>query len=702
MSRNKNNNGKYDKAALGAKKNASITESTNKVAANPAESQVPGINGHNDFLTLTALCPNTDTGFEQLSEFQAGKLVHLVMQYIDRLCEKRGSKIEQKYWKKITRKILNAPSRKQAYVIAARAGSGKSTWIYAFLLALCELYFNKDSLAEALGGVVLVLQKVESINGILDTIDYFFPGRSDEVMVALQGWSKSGKDRGYCQNQSVESFEACQKRQCPYAADCKVLTFEQKAQCSFIIGMTQARFDMLRNAPQGVEKLMHRISGLNTAVPRRFLIFDEKFEMAQTIVLDRETINRASNDLERLGRERDVVDSKIHQMQKKLSFHVMRLYEELREQTRYSIVDKEADIPFGLCTLAGKPAHQKESFRTYYESFKGYNSSFASQAVRNCLLVTQELYEGDCLFFKSRGFGILRADPQQLFYGQAQTIIFDATAGADGDYRFCTNVDWLPESPARHMDKVTFHLFEHPDLNVSHSAMRKSWKLPALATLVKEIVESFEAPAFLCTYKEFSQYLWDMLPESIQSHLEPMPNREEACLPYFGGTNGDNNFNMCANVILLGYPRLDPQTYLCRTYAACRDNGCAQEIDQVSKALQIDNSNPKDAIRRLKTVEDYQNMHLAARLEQEIYRCTLRNAECEDEIHIFMFRPPEQVLKLLYPRFKGCRVDHISELPQCVAFYKIAHGLIEASRLRIANWRTFFHNGMESQSNPVN
>ncbi len=59
---------------------------------------------------------------------------------------------------------------------------------------------------------------------------------------------------------------------------------------------------------------------------------------------------------------------------------------------------------------------------------------------------------------------------------------------------------------------------------------------------------------------------------------------------------------------------------------------------------------------------DYENRHLAARLEQEIYRCAIRNPTRDEDINIFLFAAPKQILELLIPRFEGCGVRYIKDL----------------------------------------
>ena len=166
----------------------------------------------------------------------------------------------------------------------ARAGSGKSTCITSLLLAACDLYVHGDPLGEAIGGILLVVQKVETINEIRDAVEQYFPDYSSILMSALQGWTKSGSERGFCHDPHVTSFEQCKRNRCRYALNCKVLQFGQKSGSAFIVGMTQARFSILRDAGE-FDAYLQRQTAAGT-VHRRFLIFDEKFDFAPTAELD--------------------------------------------------------------------------------------------------------------------------------------------------------------------------------------------------------------------------------------------------------------------------------------------------------------------------------------------------------------------------------------------------------------------------------
>ena len=102
--------------------------------------------------TLRYRTPATNEEFTELNTAQIHRLTHMVMKHIDKLCAERKSEVDRKYWEAITKDIFSSLFGGKPLVCPARAGAGKSTWILAFILAMCELKLNSDPLADTLGG----------------------------------------------------------------------------------------------------------------------------------------------------------------------------------------------------------------------------------------------------------------------------------------------------------------------------------------------------------------------------------------------------------------------------------------------------------------------------------------------------------------------------------------------------------------------
>lgn len=612
-------------------------------------------------------CPDPQAGVTQLAEPQIVKLTRLTMGYLRQL----QSNLDMDYWKTTTRQILSA-DRPGIQVIPARAGFEKSTWIKAFLLALGELWVTRDPLAEALGGVILVNQKVEDLNECVDTLEATFPSGTSGLVVALQSLTASGKKRGFCLNPDVGGYEDCDRLRCPYAAECPLKELETQAPYAYILGLTQARFYGMRRDGT-LDSLLLRETGAGM-VPRRFVIFDEKPELTEICGLDTKKINSASTALEKLVADNRLRDGKACNLQTGLHFQVSRRVQGLRRVTQ---IERAGCAPqdelAGFCSLAGQTDAKDEylQFRASLES----RPDLLSRELQDCLTVTDQLYQGPpVLFCKSGGFTLYAIRDGMEELQDRQILIFDATAPVDGDYQQRQDLQWMPSSPPANMGMVTFHLFRNERLNVSKNALKSPKVREAMCRLVDEITARYPGKTFLCSYQQYARFIAENLQENTRAQIKMMPDKSPDCVPYFGGTNGSNEFNDCTNVILLGYPRLEPKTYLARTYAV-QGEGFRLEMERVVEAERWKDRPWKDGLRCLPQVSEYECRHLAARLEQEIYRCALRNPDCESDIHVFLFCPPERVWELLHQRFWGCKVEEYEDLPDCVEAVRARAGI---------------------------
>lgn len=329
--------------------------------------------------------------------------------------------------------------------------------------------------------------------------------------------------------------------------------------------------------------------------------------------------------------------------------------------------DGTHDIPVGFLTLTEEEQETAEEYRMFREIIGKEPKRLMSKPLSATLKVMDHLYEGNtCLFTKTNGFCVYRHYPPQLHFGACQTLMFDATAEVDNDYRDLPNVQMLSGTPKASLRRVVFYLHTHRDLNVSKRAMGKSWKLPAFTEYIASLIENTDRSVFLCTYKKYAVELAAMLRERLtpedMSKVLLMPDRDEPTIPYFNGTNGSNAFKDAETVIILGYPRLDPSTYLSYTCSACGQEVLAAELDAIpeEKLLSKDFSGLE-----LPSVRDYVAHHLAARLEQEIYRCAQRNPGFTGEINIHLFCPAADVRSILLDRISG-EAEEDPELPGCV------------------------------------
>lgn len=408
--------------------------------------------------------------FNGLTAAQTIFVADRVMYYVRELCHQRGASVDFDYWRKITKSVLKGLTGRKPLVCPARAGSGKSTWITAFLLAACELQIKGDPLASVFT-VLLVLQEIESLNSIRDTIADFFPNAPETLVVPLQGWTTAGQQAGFCKNAQVTSFDQCPRDNCTYVASCGVLRFGQLAGQAFVLGVSQARFDLLRKG-NVLDSLLQQDENTHP----RILIFDEKFEFAPLYHLTQTTLDAASSQLERLITQRDLKDRRVFEKQRWTTAILRRPFSLLRERTCIELdemIKAMADIPYGLCSLMDADNAEKERFGRFRDYLNGSGRAFRTPALSEAVEVIDRLYRGECLFTKLGAFTILGADEPQISFGDSLTLVFDATAQVDGDYQYL-DAEMLPQSKPRHMEKLCLHVYTTADMNVSRLAMRKS------------------------------------------------------------------------------------------------------------------------------------------------------------------------------------------------------------------------------------
>ena len=596
-----------------------------------------------------------------LTEYLVGVMVSRVMEWLHRVYDDCGAvlpKPYKKYWKRFTFDFLSANDNNHAWGSAARAGSGKTMWMTAFILTLCEIAVEGGELCQTvMGGMVFVVQKIETINEMVDVIERYFPGRHD-LIGAIQSFSPSGKKRGLCMNPEAAAYDDCVPIECSYAESCPIVHSTAKGHTTLITGITQARFLRYRRSEDSMHRMMYR-TFRGVEIPRRFLFFDEKFEMAEILNLSKEGLNIFSNSFEQFSSTQNMPDNKIAALQSKLTFGFTKFFDRLRWKLRLEDANgRKRDFPFGFCTL-----REDEEAIAGFKDFciclfdLHLEKSLISEG-DECMAVMLALVKEDCLFIKTNGFRMIRISSPGLSFGRAQMLIFDATASVDGDYKYLENSVIYEKHPDQKFDNLNFHLFTHPGCNVSKTALRSPEKQAGIRKLIDEIAENSVGKIFLSSYKEQSRTLFH----------NDIPDRfcqVDGKLPYYGGTNGSNDFRDCRTVILLGWPRLKPDDFFINCFAAWGEHGFRDIIEETFEEFQ-QNGIPDDPLRQLPMLKEYEARYLTARVEQEIYRSAIRLPGCSDKIHVYLFCPPEGVWPLLRERFPGCREDIINTLPDCM------------------------------------
>lgn len=294
-----------------AKKRGGSLDFTKEIPAN-APTETPENDSHQiAWKSLKPVFPDPNKGFQPLSSHMVDRITRATMKEMKRLAQERHISLDWKYWEQITRSILGQPSSDIAIICPSPAGSGKSTWILAFLLAIKSLFSSDSELESSLIGVAVILQKVEDLNCLAEALNHECSPDAP-FMVPLQGWNTSGKKRGFCQNAGVEGYTDCPRTRCPHAAQCPILEFREKAIYAPVIGLTQERFYLLRD--DDLSPILKRKCQDMTSRSRRYILFDEKFQMAPVTALNTAQINEASTELDKIILKYDIADTRVRSL----------------------------------------------------------------------------------------------------------------------------------------------------------------------------------------------------------------------------------------------------------------------------------------------------------------------------------------------------------------------------------------------------
>lgn len=636
--------------------------------------------------------PNPNRGFQPLSNYMVEKITKQIMKRMKRLCWERDAKLDLHYWEYCTRKILSQHSTKEAIIIPAPAGSGKSTWIEAFNQTMVELFCNEPDLSDNLVGITVVLQKVEDLNRLAEVLNI---GTEEELpnMVALQALTESGKRMGFCKNQDIRSFEECNPSTCSFSNRCKILKFREQALTAPVVGLTQERFLMLRDSGN-LNSVLYRVGKDGRPYPRRYLIFDEKFQMAPTQVLDKNVIDEASKELTRLIEKKGVSDQQVRYYQQQLEYQINRPYQQLRSKLRLEMNDRMEDIQVGCCDMKDTELVDRIRYEEFRNSVLDRNKKFATKHLRIAFTVMDKLYAGEpCLFSKVNGFAIASIQPPVVQYGQCQSLIFDATAKVDQDYAALTDVQWLDRMPNRKPCRINLNVYTHPNLSVSKRAMSAPWKIPMFSRLAADLISRTTGDVFLCTYQKQAETMKDALQEQMPSddfnRVLLMESKGRTVLPYLGGTNGSNLFHNAETVIMMGFPRLNPRDYLIHTAAAYGPDCLYDAFKELMPEQLV--SKDLSGLYSLPAMQTYITHHLAARLEQEIFRCAMRKPGFNGAIGIHLFCPPQHVLELLSQRLPGnITFIYHNDPPEHAELCKIRTRQYEGGPTLLAQLELFF------------
>ncbi|MDZ5610506.1 hypothetical protein U2I54_26715, partial [Bacillus pseudomycoides] len=201
-----------------------------------------------------------------------------------------------------TAKILlgELKDRKTIPVIPAPCGFGKSTITYVFIKEVCKAL--REGLIQE--GMIIVTDKLDDLKKIHEELTKEIGYYKIEIIndkecttpftYVLEGWTEKSYEQGICKNKRMKAYKVgmCNKENCPFFDECKVLTQKTEQRFSPILLMTNARLDTFG---ENINQYKDYENRDGESVTRTMIINDEKPTMVDSMSISMQLINNIDN-----------------------------------------------------------------------------------------------------------------------------------------------------------------------------------------------------------------------------------------------------------------------------------------------------------------------------------------------------------------------------------------------------------------------
>ena len=577
----------------------------------------------------------TGGGFSRLQWQKLEKLKHRIMQRLDRLFEKRGGyhSGQQGALEQIADEILNYKVG-TATVFTLIPGGGKSTGIREIVLALLEEVRDHTFLSTVFGGGIVV---VETIAEAIGMADYFYrSGIPRDVIQVIQTPNKANLKNGGCIAGIATSYEDCPGRGCPKYEQCPIFqSLKMVTKVAFII-ITRERYQFFM---ENLDPLIYWLQDDGTAVKRDLLLIDEAPQLIDENVMNSVSLSTLSTDL---GSPR--------------KFPVNPVLEKwFNCAVKIPFLNAKTEIASREDSFGSLTREQMEEFGFRFDSLEKLHNKIVSSAKnRSAAQKFNALFAGflqskSVYYLKNRDVSIVLPRLKRVTGdNMPATFIFSGTAGLIPELAQNPEIQMLDTPLDVDYSRVTFHVQRGNDFNFTKTASFHNYNLTGAIAWAKNCLSGTLAQhdkVFVMTYKDHAPEVWDALKEEFSERIIPYQERDGQKpfrVPYFGGTNGSNNYLKCTGVIALGFNRFPPDSYLSRAVAMA---GVSEEWRKLLDGIQSEEQ----------LIDRMQSTMLAQEVIQFIFRSDLRNHGSTQRIDVCLLHPPLEVLKLLASTFPGCK-----------------------------------------------
>ncbi|MFT4413887.1 hypothetical protein ACLM5H_08515 [Fredinandcohnia humi] len=537
-------------------------------------------------------------------------------------------------------------------VIPAKAGFGKSSYIYSFMRTLCN-HINKGDLSKfATKGAIIVTDKIEVLRefekDIFEDMGYYNEKNKTKYSYMLESWNKNSFKDGICKNEAVTSYEygMCSSKECPFYKNCKMSYQKFQQIYSPILLMTNARFKQYGDQ---IEEYKKWVDKAGKEQVREIIIIDEKPAIIDDFRIDTQLFS----DLKKTIEEIDTNGDEARNIKEQL------LVELHKVETDFLRL-RQSVATYRNCICSGsKGTVFNEEFRKHWKNYIGFKHQDALDAIEKLFIQGALWCNANTPFFKTLGV-------KDFYYPGFKTYIFDATSELDPDYdneRF----QFLDIEDYKNYENVTFHIFKNEAMNMSKSAMsakKHYWKNKAVA---EWILNNFREKTYVVSYKNNVDIISNFLKLKANDEKQFIildKGEEKPLIPHFGDTKGSNEFKDAKYMIQIGWNRAPSDEYLaqCLSRKANLNKVFEKRENQEEKTASL-LENDRGLFLNYDEANIYMWRKMAVEFEQEVFRTSIRDFSADNAVDIYIFKPSKKVINLISQRFRKCKFIEINGVP---------------------------------------
>jgi len=612
----------------------------------------------------------TDSSFGGNEEFRAlewcaysphciADLTGQVMDELDEYFSTRGLTYlsGQRELLRDTVRLMLGEAEKPVTTIPLLPGMGKSTLVRALVKVLTREFVRMSDYAKSLGGVILVVEKTAEAYELRDLIQENAPNR--DLVRVLESPNDFNITHGGCQRSDVQTRAECPGKDCPQAAECRLLHAADKAnQTPFLVFM-HARYDQYYI--ENLSALREWSSGEETIYTRKLLIVDEAPNLMKVSKLSTSVIAACEGMIS------------TYKPSYELSW-------DKPKQTLLSTLNYSLRIPFQKLLRQYKANGSRIAMATSDD----FNAAAFDWSKLDPFCDQLEHYAGPRSDEIIETVSVLSKQPAAYQIGQEheltvphcrpfdirddlRTFILSGSAFLSPELYENPEVDIPSADVQESYQRLTIHVQRSDTrFSVSKTAMANKTTRNVLTVWLKNKLSGMAGHQVLVvTYKGYAKELWDALSE-FHDRLIPLQADDNSgpkeSLPYFGGMNGSNRYNEADCVICAGLGRFDSEEYFNRALAFDFDGSAWGEFEQACLDPSFRNTDDLACVQKMR------NLTMARDLVQLVFRSTLRNHGGKEPVSLWLIQPPEKVVMHVRESFRDCQHDEISELPfECLS-----------------------------------